>query len=174
MVNPSLDEEIKNEKEVSEGKSIYYAYKEVLDAKKYNGEILPEYSLYDFDDDSTQELLVWDIRVATAAFRDVFIYKYDAERNTAIKIGKLEAFQGHCNIGESADKNGIAVAVRDTGSDYIKEYYYDNGEIKSRTLLKRNDMSSSEWWETCESSKYFSGAEIETVSDYSLIDKMFK
>lgn len=163
-----------NEKAVTEGKSIYYAYKEILDAKKYNGGILPEYSLYDFDDDSTQELLVWDIRVATAAFRDVFIYKYDAERNTAIKIGKLEAFQGHCHIGESADKNGIAVAVRDTGSDYIKEYYYDNGEIKSKTLLERNDMSSSEWWEFFESSEYFSGVKIETASDYSLLDNTLK
>lgn len=159
---------------VTEAKSVHSAYKNLLEAKKYNGEASAEYALYDFDDDATQELLVWDIRVATAAFRDVFVYKYDAESGDAVKIGKLEVFQGHCHIGESADKNGIAVAVRDTGSDYIKEYYLDNGVIKSKTLLERNGMSSSEWWEACESSKYFSGAEIETVSDYSLIDKMFK
>ena len=158
----------------STNNNIHSAYEDLLDSKKYNGQYLPQYALYDFDDDGTQELLIWDIRVATAAFRDVFVYKYDAESDTAIKIGKLEVFEGHCNIGESADKNGIAVAVRDTGSDYIKEYYYDNGEIKSKTLLERNDMSSSEWWEFFESSEYFSGVKIEMVSDYSLLDNTLK
>ncbi|MGN1479841.1 MAG: hypothetical protein ACI4XH_08740, partial [Acutalibacteraceae bacterium] len=158
----------------STNNNIHSVYEDLLDSEKYDGQHLPQYALYDFDDDGTQELLIWDIRVATAAFRDVFVYKYDAESGDTIKIGKLEVFQGHCHIGESADKNGIAVAVRDTGSDYIKEYYYDNGEIKSKTLLERNDMSSSEWWEFFESSEYFSGVKIEMASDYSLLDNTLK
>lgn len=156
------------------------AYAEALKDNKYEAtgasvaQDIPDYTLYDFDKDGTPELLIWDVRLASAIDRDIFVYKFNSNSQKAEKIGKMVDFEGHSNFGESKDKDGIVIATRDNGTDdAVKKYTLKDGGIVSETILAKTSESYDEWYDIFTSSEYFSSTEFEIYFDTDHLNEIF-
>lgn len=166
-------------KKSSDGNNIIKAYKSRLVENIYHyndsrADELPTYALFDFDGDGTAELLVWDIRVASATFRDIYVYRYNAVTGKAEHIGTMVEFTGHSVITKARDGKGIVVAIRDAGlQDKITEYSLIDGRLTPSVLLARNDETSQEWDDKIVSAEYNSGVTLETANTYDVIEKEF-
>lgn len=154
-------------------------YRAVLIEKIYrydNGkpDELPMYSLFDFDGDGTAELLVWDIRVASSAFRNIYVYRYNSLTGRAEHIGTMLDFTGHSVITAACDGKGVVVAIRDAGNqDKITEYRLIDGRLTTSVLLERTDESSQEWHDKTFLSEYNSGVTLETANTYDVLENKF-
>lgn len=173
------DTTVKDETETADSQNILKAYKDRLIENIYHyndsrADELPTYALFDFNGDGTAELLVWDIRVASAAFRDIYVYRYNTVTGKADHIGTMVEFTGHSVITEARDGKGIVVAIRDAGlQDKITEYSLIDGRLTSSILLARSDETSQEWNDKIVSSEYNSGVTLETSNTYDVIEKEF-
>lgn len=173
------DTTVKDETETADSQNILKAYKDRLIENIYHyndsrADELPTYALFDFNDDGTAELLVWDIRVASAAFRDIYVYRYNTVTGKAEHIGTMVEFTGHSVITEARDGKGIVVAIRDAGlQDKITEYSLIDGRLTPSILLARSDETSHEWNDKIVSSEYNSGVTLETSNTYDVIEKEF-
>lgn len=173
------DTTVKDETETADSQNILKAYKDRLIENIYHyndsrADELPTYALFDFNDDGTAELLVWDIRVASAAFRDIYVYRYNTVTGKAEHIGTMVEFTGHSVITEARDGKGIVVAIRDAGlQDKITEYSLIDGRLTPSILLARSDETSQEWNDKIVSSEYNSGVTLETSNTYDVIEKEF-
>lgn len=173
------DTTVKDETETADSQNILKAYKDRLIENIYHyndsrADELPTYALFDFNDDGTAELLVWDIRVASAAFRDIYVYRYNTVTGKAEHIGTMVEFTGHSVITEARDGKGIVVAIRDAGlQDKITEYSLIDGRLTPSILLARSDETSQEWNDKIVSSEYNSGETLETSNTYDVIEKEF-
>lgn len=173
------DTTVKDETKTADSQNILKAYKDRLIENIYHyndsrADELPTYALFDFNDDGTAELLVWDIRVASAAFRDIYVYRYNTVTGKAEHIGTMVEFTGHSAITEARDGKGIVVAIRDAGlQDKITEYSLIDGRLTPSILLARSDETSQEWNDKIVSSEYNSGETLETSNTYDVIEKEF-
>lgn len=173
------DTTVKDETKTADSQNILKAYKDRLIENIYHyndsrADELPTYALFDFNDDGTAELLVWDIRVASAAFRDIYVYRYNTVTGKADHIGTMVEFTGHSVITEARDGKGIVVAIRDAGlQDKITEYSLIDGRLTPSILLARSDETSQEWNDKIVSSEYNSGVTLETSNTYDVIEKEF-
>lgn len=173
------DTTVKDETKTADSQNILKAYKDRLIENIYHyndsrADELPTYALFDFNDDGTAELLVWDIRVASAAFRDIYVYRYNTVTGKAEHIGTMVEFTGHSVITEARDGKGIVVAIRDAGlQDKITEYSLIDGRLTPSILLARSDETSQEWNDKIVSSEYNSGVTLETSNTYDVIEKEF-
>lgn len=173
------DTTVKDETKTADSQNILKAYKDRLIENIYHyndsrADELPTYALFDFNDDGTAELLVWDIRVASAAFRDIYVYRYNTVTGKAEHIGTMVEFTGHSVITEARDGKGIVVAIRDAGlHDKITEYSLIDGRLTPSILLARSDETSQEWNDKIVSSEYNSGVTLETSNTYDVIEKEF-
>lgn len=173
------DTTVKDETETADSQNILKAYKDRLIENIYHyndsrADELPTYALFDFNGDGTAELLVWDIRVASAAFRDIYVYRYNTVTGKADHIGTMVEFTGHSVITEARDGKGIVVAIRDAGlQDKITEYSLIDGRLTPSILLARSDETSQEWNDKIVSSEYNSGVTLETSNTYDVIEKEF-
>lgn len=173
------DTTVKDETKTADSQNILKAYKDRLIENIYHyndsrADELPTYALFDFNDDGTAELLVWDIRVASAAFRDIYVYRYNTVTGKAEHIGTMVEFTGHSAITEARDGKGIVVAIRDAGlQDKITEYSLIDGRLTPSILLARSDETSQEWNDKIVSSEYNSGVTLETSNTYDVIEKEF-
>ena len=154
-------------------------YRAVLIEKIYrygNGkpDELPMYSLFDLDGDGTAELLVWDIRVASSAFRDIYVYRYNSLTGKAEHIGTMLDFTGHSLITAARGGNGIVVAIRDAGKqDKITEYRLIDGRLAPSVMLERTEETSQEWHDKTVSPEYNSGVTLETANTYDVLENKF-
>ena len=154
-------------------------YRSVLIEKIYrygNGkpDELPMYSRFDFDGDGTAELLVWDIRVASSAFRDIYVYRYNSMTGKAEHIGTMIDFTGHSVMAVSRDGNGIVIAIRDAGKqDKITDYRLIGGRLALSVLLERTDETSQQWYDKTVSSEYSGGVTLETANTYDILESKF-
>ena len=159
--------------------SILTEYRSVLIEKIYrygNGkpDELPMYSLFDFDGDGTAELLVWDIRVASSDFRDIYVYRYNSLTGRAEHVGTMLDFTGHSLITAAHDGKGIVIAIRDAGmQDKITEYRLIDGRLAPFVLLERTDETSQEWYDKTVSPEYNSGVTLETANTYDILESKF-
>lgn len=159
--------------------SILTEYRSVLIEKIYrygNGkpDELPMYSLFDFDGDGTAELLVWDIRVASSAFRDIYVYRYNSMTGKAEHIGTMIDFTGHSVMAVSRDGNGIVIAIRDAGKqDKITDYRLIGGRLAPSVLLERTDETSQQWYDKTVSPEYSGGVTLETANTYDILESKF-
>lgn len=173
------DTTVKDETKTADSQNILKAYKDRLIENIYHyndsrADELPTYALFDFNDDGTAELLVWDIRVASAAFRDIYVYRYNTVTGKAEHIGTMVEFTGHSAITEARDGKGIVVAIRDAGlQDKITEYSLIDGRLTPSILLARSDETSQEWNDKIVSAEYNSGVTLETSNTYDVIEKEF-
>lgn len=173
------DTTVKTETKTADSQNILKAYKDRLVENIYHyndsrADELPTYALFDFDGDGTAELLVWDIRVASAAFRDIYVYRYNTVTGKAEHIGTMVDFTGHSVITEARDGKGIVIAIRDAGQqDKITEYSLIDGRLAPSVLLARNDETSQEWNDKIVSPEYNSGVTLETANTYDVIEKEF-
>lgn len=173
------DTTVKDETKTADSQNILKAYKDRLIENIYHyndsrADELPTYALFDFNDDGTAELLVWDIRVASAAFRDIYVYRYNTVTGKAEHIGTMVEFTGHSVITEARDGKGIVVAIRDAGlQDKITEYSLIDGRLTPSILLARSDETSQEWNDKIVSAEYNSGVTLETSNTYDVIEKEF-
>ena len=173
------DTTVKDETKTADSQNILKAYKDRLIENIYHyndsrADELPTYALFDFNDDGTAELLVWDIRVASAAFRDIYVYRYNTVTGKADPIGTMVEFTGHSVITEARDGKGIVVAIRDAGlQDKITEYSLIDGRLTPSILLARSDETSQEWNDKIVSSEYNSGVTLKTSNTYDVIEKEF-
>lgn len=173
------DTTVKDETKTADSQNILKAYKDRLIENIYHyndsrADELPTYALFDFNDDGTAELLVWDIRVASAAFRDIYVYRYNTVTGKADHIGTMVEFTGHSVITEARDGKGIVVAIRDAGlQDKITEYSLIDGRLTPSILLARSDETSQEWNDKIVSSEYNSGVTLKTSNTYDVIEKEF-
>lgn len=173
------DTTVKDETKTADSQNIIKAYKDRLIENIYHyndsrADELPTYALFDFNDDGTAELLVWDIRVASAAFRDIYVYRYNTVTGKAEHIGTMVEFTGHSVITEARDGKGIVVAIRDAGlQDKITEYSLIDSRLTPSILLARSDETSQEWNDKIVSSEYNSGVTLETSNTYDVIEKEF-
>lgn len=173
------DTTVKDETETADSQNIIKAYKDRLIENIYHyndsrADELPTYALFDFNGDGTAELLVWDIRVASAAFRDIYVYRYNTVTGKADHIGTMVEFTGHSVITEARDGKGIVVAIRDAGlQDKITEYSLIDGRLTPSVLLARSDETSQEWNDKIISAEYNSGVTLETSNTYDVIEKEF-
>lgn len=164
----SADKE-KNSADTDIKEKVKTAYTDTLKKNEYdysavdsyvsNKREMPQYTLYDFDKDGIPELLIWDIRVASATARTITVYKYNSSSAGAEPIGTITDFEGHSILGESADLKGIVLSVRDSGEDKITKYTLQNGALVSEVILKRNGESDSDWNNAMTDSKYMSAYE---------------
>lgn len=154
-------------------------YRAVLIEKIYrygNGkpDELPMYSLFDFDGDGTAELLVWDIRMASSAFRDIYVYRYNSLTGKAEHIGTMLDFTGHSLITAASDGDGIVIAICGAGEqDKITEYRLVDGRLAPSVLLERTDETSQEWHDKTFLSEYNSGVTLETANTYDVLENKF-
>ncbi len=154
-------------------------YRAVLIEKIYrygNGkpDELPMYSLFDLDSDGTAELLVWDIRVASSTFRDIYVYRYNSLTGRAEHVGTMLDFTGHSLITAAHDGKGIVIAIRDAGmQDKITEYRLIDGRLAPFVLLERTDETSQEWYDKTVSPEYNSGVTLETANTYDILESKF-
>ena len=173
------DTTVKDETKTADSQNILKAYKDRLIENIYHyndsrADELPTYALFDFNDDGTAELLVWDILVASAAFRDIYVYRYNTVTGKADHIGTMVEFTGHSVITEARDGKGIVVAIRDAGlQDKITEYSLIDGRLTPSILLARSDETSQEWNDKIVSSEYNSGVTLKTSNTYDVIEKEF-
>lgn len=173
------DTTVKDETKTADSQNILKAYKDRLIENIYHyndsrADELPTYALFDFNDDGTAELLVWDIRVASAAFRDIYVYRYNTVTGKAEHIGTMVEFTGHSVITEARDGKGIVVAIRDAGlQDKITEYSLIDGRLTPSILLARSDETSQEWNDKIVSSEYNSGVTLKISNTYDVIEKEF-
>ena len=173
------DTTVKDETKTADSQNILKAYKDRLIENIYHyndsrADELPTYALFDFNGDGTAELLVWDIRVASAAFRDIYVYRYNTVTGKADHIGTMVEFTGHSVITEARDGKGIVVAIRDAGlQDKITEYSLIDSRLTPSILLARSDETSQEWNDKIVSSEYNSGVTLETSNTYDVIEKEF-
>ena len=173
------DTTVKDETKTADSQNILKAYKDRLIENIYHyndsrADELPTYALFDFNDDGTAELLIWDIRVASAAFRDIYVYRYNTVTGKAEHIGTMVEFTGHSVITEARDGKGIVVAIRDAGlQDKITEYSLIDGRLTPSILLARSDETSQEWNDKIVSAEYNSGVTLETSNTYDVIEKEF-
>lgn len=173
------DTTVKDETKTADSQNIIKAYKDRLIENIYHyndsrADELPTYAFFDFNGDGTAELLVWDIRVASAAFRDIYVYRYNTVTGKADHIGTMVEFTGHSVITEARDGKGIVVAIRDAGlQDKITEYSLIDGRLTPSILLARSDETSQEWNDKIVSSEYNSGVTLETSNTYDVIEKEF-
>ncbi len=173
------DTTVKNETKTADSQNILKAYKDRLVENIYHyndsrADELPTYALFDFDGDGTAELLVWDIRVASAAFRDIYVYRYNTVTGKADHIGTMVEFTGHSVITKARGGEGIVIAIRDAGpQDKITEYSLIDGRLAPSVLLARSDETSQEWSDKIVSSEYNGGVTLETSNTYDVIEKEF-
>lgn len=157
---------------------ILKAYKLRLIEKIYHydnsrADTLPTYALYDFDSDGLPELLIWDIRVSTASFRDIYVYRFNVVTGEADHIGTMIDFAGHSTVGAAQNGWGVVIAIRDSGDqDRVVKYTYSSGRLISRVLLSRTDESSQQWFDI--SAQYFDAGTIPTANTYNYLEEYFK
>lgn len=160
-------------------RQILKAYKATLVENIYHyddsrADELPTYALYDFDKDGTSELLVWDIRVASATFRDIYVYRYNAVTDKSEHIGTMVDFTGHSLITEASDDDGIVIAIRDSGKqDRITKYTLTDGRLTPTIMIERTDEDSQEWYCKIESDDYNSKITLETANTYNVLEDNF-
>lgn len=159
---------------------IVKAYKLRLIEKIYHydnsrPDTLPTYALYDFDSDGLPELLIWDIRVSSASFRDIYVYRFNVVTGEADHIGTMMDFAGHSTVGAAQNGWGVVIAIRDSGDrDEIVKYTYSpsSDRLISRVLLSRGSESSQQWLELSE--EYADAGTLETSDTYNYLEEYFK
>lgn len=156
--------------------SILEAYKSRLVENIYHydnakADELPTYALHDFDGDGIEELLIWDVRVASAAFRDIWVYKYNPVTGIAEHIGTMLDFSGHSVITKAADTRGIVIAIRDSGrQDKIIEYILKANVLVPKLLLARTAETSQEWQDKIYSPEFNSNTTLKTANTYEALE----
>lgn len=159
--------------------SISTEYRSVLIEKIYrygNGkpDELPMYSLFDFDGDGTSELIVWDIRVASATFRNIYVYRYNSVTGEAEHVGTMVDFAGHSVITKTKDGRGIIIAIRDSADrDKITEYRLVDGRLIPSVLLARTNETTREWSDKIRSPEYAGKVTLETSNTYDMLEREF-
>lgn len=176
----SCSAENKQTENVAVNQNIIKAYKARLVENIYRydslkADKLPTYSLYDFDGDAIPELLIWDIRRATASFRDILVYRYNSSTGETNHIGTILDFTGHSLITQSASGRGVVVAILDSGRhDKIIRYTLINGILTPTVLAERTDETSQDWYNVTRSPAFNSGLTLETANTYTMLKKCFE
>ena len=135
---------------------------------------LPLYALLDFDGDGTAELIVWDIRVASATFRNIYVYRYNSVTGEAEHVGTMVDFAGHSVITKTKDGRGIIIAIRDSADrDKITEYRLVDGRLTPSVLLARTNETTQEWSDKIRSPEYAGKVTLETSNTYDMLEREF-
>lgn len=131
---------------------------------------LPTYALFDFDDDGTEELIVWGKRTSSASYRDIYVYRFNQITGKADHIGTMTDFSGHSRI--TCDRDGIIIAIGGSERDRITRYACSDGRLIPDVIAERTDESSQEWNKIM--GNYSDGVSLETAETYDKVEKEFR
>ena len=145
------------EKDVSNGKTIYEAYKNVLDSiyeevyKYSTKDIYGEYFIKDLDNDNVQELVVW----AEKEDGNYATYFYTFKNHSAIKTGEINPNVLLCNTKNKDYLVGIYRYPKEKIEDpyeidinsidivEISQIFYNNSSIETKKI-ETKEMTSTE------------------------------